>query len=124
MRNPMRVTLIVLLALTSHAVAAANIGFLTRGPVAYLSQAEFEMLNAAVDKALEDAEEGEAIEWSNPDSGHNGTVTLLDIHEDFDTVCRTLRVYTEAAGRRGGGDFRLCLADDDTWRFAPQRKAD
>ena len=29
---------------------------------------------------------------------------------------------TEAGGRKGAGAYRLCLAEDQTWQFAPQRK--
>lgn len=98
---------------------AQNIGFLRKGPVAYLSDAEIQMLKDSIKEALENPVDGETVQWSNAESGHSGNITTLDTDEDYDTICRTVRIHTKAGGRAGSGIFRLCKAEDGSWRFAP-----
>jgi surface antigen len=112
----------LLVALMAPLLMAQNTSFLSKGPIAYLTEADDELLQAAFDEALDQKADGETVEWSNPDTGHGGSIKVLDTHEDYGTTCRTLRTATQAAGRSGGGDYRLCKAADDTWQFAPLRR--
>ncbi len=80
------------------------------------------MLREAVGEALNNRADGDSVEWVNPDTEHGGTITLVDTHEDYGTTCRSIRTRTQAAGRSGGGNYRLCKAEDDTWQFAPNRR--
>lgn len=105
------------------ATQAQNIGFLIRGPVADLSPEEQDMLREAFARALNEAADSETVEWENPESGHAGRIEVLDTHEDYGTTCRTVRTWTTAGGREGGGIYRLCKADDGSWRFAPARRS-
>jgi surface antigen len=109
-------------ALLTSAATAQNISFLSQGPIAYLDDDEKAMLSEALKHALEDSADGEDVVWDNPKSGHNGLIEILDTHEDYGTTCRTIRTRTTAGGREGGGVYRLCRADDNTWRFAPRRR--
>ncbi len=111
-----------LLAALSQVALAQNIEFLHRGPIAYMDEVDKQILSETFNAALSNAEDGEKVKWSNPDSGSNGTIEVLDTHEDYGTTCRTVRTHSEAGGREGGGVYRLCLADDDTWQFAPRRR--
>jgi surface antigen len=113
---------ISLLALTMPFVMAQNINFLSRGPVAYMDDADKAILRQAINDALNDHADGETVEWTNPDTDNGGTITLVDTHEDYGTTCRSVRSTTRAAGRSGGGNYRLCKAEDDTWQFAPNRR--
>jgi len=112
----------LLVAALAPAALAQNINFLHRGPVTYLGDVDKQILRDTFNAALSDAEDGETVRWSNPDSGNNGTIEVLDTHEDYGTTCRTVRTFTQASGNEGGGVYRLCLADDDTWQFAPRRR--
>ncbi|HJP37756.1 MAG TPA: RT0821/Lpp0805 family surface protein [Gammaproteobacteria bacterium] len=112
----MLVTLLVLPAI------AQNISFLSKGPVAYLTDDERALLSTTLKRALENSADGESISWENPKSGNKGSIETIDTHEDLATTCRTIRAHTIAAGREGGGIYRLCRADDNTWRFAPRRR--
>lgn len=105
-----------------NAALAQNIEFLHRGPIAYMDEVDKQILTDTFNAALGNAEDGEKVQWSNPDSGSQGTIEVLDTHEDYGTTCRTVRTHSEAGGREGGGVYRLCLADDDTWQFAPRRR--
>ena len=114
-------TITILLSLTA---TAQNIGFLSKGPIAYLDDDDKAMLNETLNQALENGADGEKVTWNNPKSGNHGRIEILDTHEDYDTTCRTIRTHTTAGGREGGGIYRLCLADDKTWQFAPRRRND
>jgi len=105
---------ILFLSLASTAAAAQNLGFLKSSAAAELTSDDEAFLDEAFRAALDDAPDNEQVDWRNPDTGHFGHVTPLDTHEDFDTTCRTIRLFTSAGGREGGGRYRLCLADDDT----------
>jgi surface antigen len=113
---------IALLALTMPGVMAQNINFLSRGPVAHMDDTDKAILRQAISDALNNHADGERVEWVNPDTDHGGTIMLLDTHEDYGTICRSIRTRSRAAGRSGGGNYRLCKADDDTWQFAPNRR--
>lgn len=120
----MKTTMIgaLLLVALTQATSAQNINFLHRGPMAYLDDVDKQILTDTFNEALTGAEDGESIAWRNPDSGSEGTVEILDTHEDYGTTCRTVRTATRAGGREGGGVYRLCMADDETWQFAPRRR--
>ncbi len=105
-----------------QATPAQNIDFLYRGPVAYLDEVDKQILSDTLTAALTDAADGDTVAWSNPDTGNHGTIEVIDTHEDYGTTCRTVRTHMEASGREGGGVYRLCLAEDDTWQFAPRRR--
>jgi len=109
-------------ALLTSAATAQNIGFLSQGPIAYLDDDEKTMLSDALHQALESSADGDSVSWDNPKSGNHGRIEIIDTHEDYGTTCRTIRTRTHAAGREGGGVYRLCRADDNTWRFAPRQR--
>jgi surface antigen len=112
-----------LLAVLAAPVTAQNIGFLHKGPVAYLSEDEKDKLKETVSSALNNAVDGETVEWSNPDSESEGPITVRDTHTDYATTCRSIRTVSKAGGREGGGVYRLCKAEDDCWRFATSRRS-
>ena len=101
---------------------AQNLSFLNRSAAAELTPGDETILRAAFQKALEETPDKEQVDWENPETGNFGSISLLDTHQDFDTTCRTISTRTTAGGREGGGRYRLCLADDDSWRFAPLRR--
>jgi surface antigen len=113
-----------IMLLTAFAAPAQNINFLSRGPVALMTAEEKGDLRAAFDAALDDAADGDTVEWKSADSDHKSKIKLVNTHQDFGTTCRTIRTMTSAGGRTGGGTYRLCLDHDDTWQFAPNRKSD
>ena len=116
------ISIALLAAMAASPAFPQNIGFLSKGPVAYLDDADKKILTETFNAALNDGANGETVEWSNPDTGNSGTIEVLDTHEDYGTTCRTIRTFTQAGGRDGGGVYRLCRADDDSWQFAPKRR--
>jgi len=111
-----------LLLVLAAPISAQNMSFLTSAPIAQLDDADKKILRETVRDALDNQPDGETVEWLNPDTEATGTIRVLDTHEDFGTTCRTIRTFTRAGGREGGGIHRLCKAEDDSWRFAPRRR--
>ena len=118
-----RLIILTITILLTSAATAQNISFLSKGPIAYLDDDDKAMLFETLNQALDNSADGESVTWDNPESGHHGRIEILDTHEDYDTTCRTIRTHTTASGREGGGVYRLCRADDNSWRFAPRRRS-
>jgi len=102
----------------SVTVFAQNMLFLRESPIAWLDDDDEVILKDTLDQVIL-APDGTSKEWENPETGSTGRLQVLDTHEDFGTTCRHIRMLNEAAGRRGGGIYRLCLSEDGNWRFAP-----
>ena len=87
---------------------AQNTMFLRDSPIAHLDEDDRKILRETIEKALE-SPDGTVIEWSNPDTGSNGRVKVLDTQEDatLNTTCRNLRARNEARSRRADGVYRL-----------------
>ncbi len=116
------ILLVILGAALATETMAQNLNFLDRSAASELTPGDEKILGEAFQKALKDTPDQEKVDWVNPETGHFGSISLLDTHEDFGTTCRTIRTRTTAGGREGGGRYRLCLAEDDSWRFAPLRR--
>ena len=98
--------------------SAQNLLFLRESPIAWMNDADEAILRATIDAVLA-APDGTTTDWLNPETGSHGRVQVTDTHEDFGTTCRRLRMRNEASGRKGGGNYRLCLSTDGQWKFAP-----
>lgn len=76
---------------------------------------------AAIDRAERQATTApmnETIEWNNPDSGNNGTIT--PVREGKDTkgrYCREFRQTIEIGGKLEEGYGTACRQEDGTWQI-------
>ena len=108
--------------LLGSTVLAQNTMFMRDSPIAHLDEQDRKILRNTIDELLK-SPDGTVMDWSNPDTGSNGRVKVLDTHEDLDTVCRNLRARNEARGRKADGTYRLCKAEDGSWKFAAPASA-
>ena len=128
MYRPCRITLlpgVLVLAVSASLVTPAvaqNYAFLSRMPVAYLTDADRALLSENLGKAMNELADGDSVTWTNPDTQSTGTISVRESHEDYGTRCRSFRMSLEAKGRSGAGDYRMCRADDGSWKFAPPRR--
>ena len=74
------------------------------------------MAKAAAGEALNKREIGEAVAWSNPDSGHSGDLMVTGVSEKEGTTCKTLQIRNRARGVDGQGVFQFCQQPDQTWK--------
>jgi len=118
-RNTPSLALIATLLLTGITAATAqNTLFLRDSPIAFMDDQDEAILRATIDAVMA-APDGTTTDWLNPATGSKGRVQVLDTGEDFDTTCRHIHLRNEASNRKSGGTFRLCLAKDGSWKFAP-----
>jgi len=108
----------LILLLGSFAAPAQNVLFLRDSPIAWMDDADEAILHETIEAVLA-APDGTVTDWMNPETGSKGRVQVTDTDQDFGTTCRRLRMRNEASGRKGGGNYRLCLSKDGQWRFAP-----
>ena len=117
-KNLMLLVTAFITAFVSIPAGAQNLSFLRESPIAWLDDNDEAILRATIDAVLE-APDGTTTDWQNPETGANGRVQVLDTEEAYGTTCRRIKMRNEAKGRKGGGTYRLCLADDGRWKFAP-----
>ena len=122
-KNTYSLALIATLLLTGITAAnAQNTLFLRDSPIAFMDDQDEAILRETIDAVLA-APDGTTTDWMNPATGSKGRVQVLDTGEDFDTTCRHIRMRNEASNRKSGGTFRLCLAKDGIWKFAPNAES-
>ena len=100
---------------------AQNMNFLSKSPIAQMDEADREIYRATVD-AVVAAPDGTATDWSNPATGSRGRLEVLDTHQDMGTTCRNIRFDNQTRSSKRAGIFRLCRAEDGSWRFAPRQQ--
>ena len=113
---------VVLTLLVSTPIHAANLFFLAGAPIAGLDDEDLKMLKETARDALENGADGVTKSWKNPKTGHFGDITVINTHNDYDTICRTVHFYLSAADKTGRSEFRACKADDGTWHLAPREQ--
>jgi surface antigen len=116
--------LLLTLFFVATQATAQNTMFLRDSPIAHLNEEDRKILRETIEQALE-SDDGTVIEWANPETGSEGRVKVLDTHTDatLQTECRSVRARNQARGRQADGVYRLCKAEDGTWRFAPPQNA-
>jgi len=109
---------VVALAGCASVVNAQNLSFLRDSPIGWMDKQDQAILRQTIDAVLV-APDGTKTDWLNTATGSRGQVQVIDELQDFGTTCRHIRMRNEAGGRRDGGVYRLCLATDGKWKFAP-----
>lgn len=78
---------------------------------------DLERLHAAEAEALETARTGQGVNWTNPATGHRGSVTVLETDTSGARPCRTVqRVFTAGDTTRTGRAL-ACRGADGSWEI-------
>ena len=117
-KNRKRLLISLALVICITAAQAQNMVFMRKSPIAWMNDKDQAILKETIDAVLA-APDGTSTDWLNPDTGSRGKVQVLDTREDYDTTCQHIRMSNQAKGRSGRGVYRLCLATDGSWKFAP-----
>jgi surface antigen len=73
---------------------------------------------ATTQRALETAPSGKATTWTNPDSGHTGTVTPVRTYQEASgQYCREFEQTVTIEGKRQSGYGTACRQPDGTWKI-------
>jgi surface antigen len=105
------------LAMLAFPVAAQNwVGLLKNTPGERFEDEDLRLFMDTARKALNDGKDGETLRWDNPATRHRGEITVQRSFDWKSNRCKELRVYNEAAGRKGTGNYSLCSVDGK-WRL-------
>ena len=101
------------------AIAAGVIGGALLGGLAgnLLDDRDKRMANDTAQRALETAPSGKAVAWTNPDSGHSGTVTPVRTFESNGAFCREYQQTVTIGGRPEESFGTACRQPDGSWRI-------
>ena len=100
-------------------IAAGVIGGALLGGLAgnLLDDRDRRMANDAAQGAFETAPSGKAVAWSNPDSGHAGTVTPVRTFQSNGNYCREFQQTVTIGGRPENSFGTACRQPDGSWRI-------
>ena len=83
-----------------------------------LVPADWALLRQNINLALYELTDGESVGWTEPQSGHSGSVRVVSTVTEGDRVCRKLRVSVDADAGSDDGIFELCRSGSTGfWRL-------
>lgn len=89
-------------------VHGLDLTFLDQAPIRFFNDADLKLLSESADKALDDAKDGEAVAWSNEQTGNSGTLTPTRSFTRDGRDCRRLEVVSMARkATRGSATSRV-----------------
>ena len=92
------------------------------GERAALTETDRQSMDRAAQEALEFSKIGQGSNWSNPDSGHVGSITPLRTYEtDSGRPCRDYQQTVTMGGKTGLAHDTACRQPNGTWISANYR---
>jgi surface antigen len=107
----------IALCLTVGTVAAAGLGFMSKGPMAKFNDADMKLLNGALEQARSAKEPGTPVEWANEKTGSSGAVTPVRLFEEDGRPCRELKVLNRHKQLESSGIYTMCQQKDGRWQW-------
>jgi len=84
-----------------------------------LDNADLAAYNATSQKAMETAQPGQTMPWTNPQSGNSGTVTPGNYYQTpSGQYCREYQQTIVVGGQKQQGYGKACRQPDGTWQIA------
>jgi surface antigen len=101
------------------AIAGAVIGGALLGGLAgnMLDQRDKRMAAEAQQRALETAPTGRPVAWTNPDTGHSGTVTPTRTYHSDRGYCREFQNTVVIDGKNENAYGTACRQPDGSWKI-------
>ncbi|MES2984901.1 MAG: RT0821/Lpp0805 family surface protein [Pseudomonadota bacterium] len=86
-----------------------------------LDRADMQYYDRASQKALETAQAGQSLPWSNPQSGNSGTITpSAPFKNDNGQYCREYTQKINVGGQSQSGYGTACRQPDGSWQIVSQ----
>ncbi len=103
--------------LAAVAIGAVAGAFLGRGVGQSLDRADRLYARRATSRSLEHTASGKQTSWSNPDSGHHGTVTPVRTYQKpSGQYCREYQQTVTVGGRTEQAYGTACRQPDGSWK--------
>ncbi len=113
----------LLLSLCALAAAtpshAQGYSFLKYAPERYFQDRDWQLMQEAVQEALDTRADGESVHWANQATGCSGTVTALkaDLSQPGKD-CRAARIANRAPKATSDSEHRFCRDESGDWKVA------
>ncbi len=82
-----------------------------------LDRADRQYMSQTTQRALEDGQTGQPVEWRNPDSGNYGTVVPQKAYQQNNTYCREYSQNIVVGGKTERAYGTACRQPDGTWQI-------
>jgi surface antigen len=101
------------------AIAGAVIGGALLGALGgnMLDQRDKRLAAEAQQRALESAPSGKPVAWTNPDTGHQGTVMPVRTYQSGGTYCREFQSNVVIGGKDEKAYGTACRQPDGSWKI-------
>ena len=83
---------------------------------ASLDKADVTYHDRAAEQALEHAPSGKPVPWTNPDSGHQGMVTVTNTYQESGEYCREYNDRAVINGKTQNVYGTACRQPDGSWK--------
>jgi len=87
------------------------------GDILFFTDADWQMLSAKSDEALNKGEDGQEYSWSNPDSGSSGSFVAGPAADRGGQSCRLMTIVTQAGTASNTSQFTFCRQENGEWRI-------
>lgn len=91
-----------------------NTQFLDDAPIARFNKKDIEIWLDTLTEALDNGEDGVAVEWENPKTGHGGSIVPLNTKTQDGMDCREVDIRN-VAGNFSGRAIHLMCRKDGSW---------
>lgn len=81
-----------------------------------LDKADMQYYNQTSQRALETAPSGQALPWTNPQTGNSGTITPTNYYQSNGSFCREYQQTITVGGRTERGYGTACRQPDGSWQ--------
>ncbi len=103
-------------ALVSGASAHAVWGWMQGAAVGDFNDTDWDILKTTARDTLDNAPDGEQVNWRNDDSGNRGAMKALMTFQFEGSTCRRMAfLNVNAKNQRGVANYNLCRQSDGTW---------
>ena len=94
---------------------AFNLGFLQYSPAYYFTKNDWSIFEKATHTVLETGANDVKVQWKNPATGANGTITPTAAESVNGQTCRNLKIFNTARHVSGETDY-LCCKIKGEWK--------
>jgi surface antigen len=96
---------------------ALNMSGFKDAPITRLTGEELKAFRAAVMKALDEAPEGQTVEWKAPKTPFVSKITPARSFNDGKLQCREATIESDARDRFQRGRYTFCRQANGEWQF-------
>jgi hypothetical protein len=101
--------------ISSEQVQARAWDWATRLPINQYTPEDIAILKQRMGEILSTLKDGETGKWSNPQTGHGGSITPMTSVQQDNKPCRQTRFKSDINAQENVSEFFLCRQADGVW---------